>query len=157
MILSEVKTTLSDLSHVRFQLPDGSYVPAHFHVTEIGEITKSFIDCGGTIRHEKVINFQLWYSDDIDHSLSPSKLLDIIRLSEERLHIGNCEVEVEYQGIETIQKFSLGFEKGVFRLLSKQTDCLAKDKCGIPEQKPRIKLRDLQMNQTQCDPNSGCC
>ena len=48
-------------------------VPSHFHVTEVGKITKHFIDCGGTVRNEEVVNFQLWQADDYDHRLHPEK------------------------------------------------------------------------------------
>ena len=33
-----------------FALPDGGFVPAHFHITEVGHVEKNFIDCGGTVR-----------------------------------------------------------------------------------------------------------
>lgn len=157
MTLSEVKNQLASLSQLQFQLPNGTMVPSHFHVTEVGVIQKSFIDCGGTLRDEKVVNFQLWSSVDVDHRLAPQKLKDIIGLSEKLLDLGDFEVEVEYQGPETISKFGLSFDGKSFVLVNKQTDCLAPDRCGIPEQKPRIKLKDLQIMQTQCDPNSGCC
>lgn len=155
MKLSEVKNALNQLETIAFQLPDGELVPNHFHVTEIGEINKNFIDCGGTVRNEKVVNFQLWNANDYDHRLHPKKLVHIIELSEKTLNIGDFEVEVEYQG-ETIQKFGLDFDGKTFLLTTKQTDCLAKDKCGIPEEKPKMKLSELQ-NSSYCDPNSGCC
>lgn len=155
MKLSQVKEHLNTLDVLTFQLPSSETVPSHFHVTEVGVISKHFIDCGGTIREEKVINFQLWSSVDVDHRLQPSKLKDIIDLSEKLLDMGDYEVEVEYQGIETISKFSLAFDGENFNLVNKQTDCLAKDNCGIPEQKPRLKLKDIQ--NAQCAPNSGCC
>ncbi len=72
-------------------------MPAHFHVTEIGEITKNFIDCRGTVRREKSVNFQLWEAGDFDHSLAPQKLLSIIALSEKVLQLGDSDIEVEYQ------------------------------------------------------------
>jgi len=31
-----------------FKLPEGTYLPAHFHMTEVGLVTKHFVDCGGT-------------------------------------------------------------------------------------------------------------
>ena len=98
MKLSEVKVQLQNLDQLTFQLPDGSQVPSHFHVTEVGVVQKHFIDCGGTLRDEKVVNFQLWSSIDIDHRLHPQKLKDIIQLSEKLLDMGDYEVEVEYQG-----------------------------------------------------------
>ena len=64
-------------------------MPLHFHVTEIGQINKKFIDCGGTIREEKNINFQLWYSTDNDHRLEAEKLRKIINLSERKLDLGD--------------------------------------------------------------------
>lgn len=82
MTLKHVKEHLAKVEALKFQLPDGSIVPAHFHVTEVGQVTKDFIDCGGTLRHEKVVNFQLWNADDIDHRLQPKKLKNIIQLSE---------------------------------------------------------------------------
>jgi hypothetical protein len=60
MKLSKIKEILPTLEHVEFQLENGTFVPEHFHVTEVGQINKIFIDCGGVIRNEKVVNFQLW-------------------------------------------------------------------------------------------------
>lgn len=154
MKITAVKQALNNLEALQFILPDGSFVPAHFHVTEIGAITRHFIDCGGTERIEKKINFQLWEDFDYDHRLAPSKLLKIIDLAEEKLGLGNFEVEVEYQR-ETIGKFGLEFDGSHFILTNTQTDCLAKDKCGIPAQKPRIKMSELSGNS--CAPGSGCC
>lgn len=154
MKLSEVKSTLKQLQTIAFELPNGKLVPAHFHVTEIGEINKNFIDCGGTVRNEKVVNFQLWNANDYNHRLHPEKLIKIIELSQKVLNIGDFEVEVEYQG-ETIEKFGLSFNGSHFLLTSKQTDCLAKDKCGIPTEKKKVQLSDLQ--NSSCLPGSGCC
>ncbi|NIK93588.1 MULTISPECIES: DUF6428 family protein [unclassified Mangrovimonas] len=157
MTLNQVKTALEHLETLSFQLPNGDLVPSHFHVTEIGKIAKHFIDCGGTVRNETVVNFQLWNANDYDHRLHPEKLVHIIQLSEKALGIEDWEVEVEYQG-ETIQKFGLDFDGTSFLLTTKQTDCLAKDKCGIPApaSKPKIKLSELQSSSC-CEPGSGCC
>ncbi len=155
MKLSEIKNKLDQLERIAFQLPNGELVPNHFHVTEIGKITKHFIDCGGTARNEEVVNFQLWNASDYDHRLHPEKLLDIIKLSERVLGIEDLEIEVEYQG-DTIRKFGLDFDGENFLLTNKQTDCLAKDKCRIPEEKPKVKLSEL-VNGSSCTPGGGCC
>ncbi|HBU76506.1 MAG TPA: hypothetical protein DEF18_00240 [Muricauda sp.] len=155
MKLDEVKSALAQLDTIAFQLPNGELVPNHFHVTEVGKITKNFIDCGGTVRHEEVVNFQLWNANDYDHRLHPEKLVHIIELSQKTLDIGNLEVEVEYQG-QTIEKFALDFDGTNFLLTTKQTDCLAKDKCGVPAEKPKVKLSELQSSAC-CTPGSGCC
>tara|TARA_R110000868_G_scaffold81986_1_gene231802 strand:+ start:95 stop:562 length:468 start_codon:yes stop_codon:yes gene_type:complete len=155
MNLSEIKSHLENLETIAFELPDGSLVPNHFHVTEVGKVYKHFIDCGGTVRKEEVANFQLWNADDYNHRLHPEKLLHIIELSEKVLEMGNLEIEVEYQS-ETIGKFGLDFNGTNFLLITKQTDCLAKDNCGIPEKKQKTKMTDLNKT-TSCIPNSGCC
>jgi hypothetical protein len=155
MLLSELKSALARLDHVEFQLPDGTSVPEHFHVTEVGSVTKHFIDCGGTVRHENVVSLQLWTANDYDHRLSAQKLRDIIRLSENVLTLEDVGIEVEYQG-DTICKYGLEFNGSQFVLTHTQTDCLAKDQCGIPVEKPKIRLSQLQ-KQNRCEPNSGCC
>lgn len=155
MKLSQVKSALKQLKTIAFQLPNGELVPHHFHVTEVGKITKNFIDCGGTLRNEEVINFQLWNANDYDHRLHPEKLIDIIELSEKTLGLRDSEIEVEYQG-NTIEKYALDFDGTHFLLVNKQTDCLAPDKCGVPEQKPKIKLSEVN-KANSCVPGSGCC
>lgn len=156
MKLSEIKSQLPQLSQLSFQLPDGTSVPAHFHITEIGQVTKRFIDCGGTLRDEKTVNFQLWEDGDYDHRLGAKKLLDIIQLSERVLGLEDLEVEVEYQG-DTIGKYGLEFDGEAYVLTKKTTDCLAKDKCGIPAQKPKVRLSSLSASDSSCAPGSGCC
>ena len=157
MKLSDIKQILPSLENVEFQLENGSFVPEHFHVTEVGMITKNFIDCGGVIRSEKVVNFQLWNADDFEHRLKPGKLLDIIKLSEDKLWIEDSEIEVEYQS-ETIGKYDLEFNGKTFVLKNKTTACLAQDACGIPTEKVKLNLSELQSNQAaHCTPESGCC
>jgi hypothetical protein len=155
MKLSEIKEILATAEGVNFKLENGNSVPEHFHVTEVGVITKDFIDCGGTVRHEKVANFQLWDADDYEHRLKAGKLLHIISLSEKILGMEDLEIEVEYQA-ETIGKYDLGFDGENFLLLAKKTACLATDKCGIPVEKQKIEMVNLASGQT-CTPGGGCC
>lgn len=156
MKLSKIKEILPSLENVEFQLENGTFVPEHFHVTEVGQITKNFIDCGGVIRTEKVVNFQLWNADDFEHRLKPGKLLKIIQLSEEKLGIEDFEIEVEYQS-STIGKYDLDFNGKNFILKNKTTACLAEDACGIPQQKQKFNLREINKEEASCTPNSGCC
>jgi hypothetical protein len=115
MKLSEIKEILPALENVEFQLENGTFVPEHFHVTEVGQIIKNFIDCGGVIRNERTVNFQLWNANDYEHRLKPGKLLHIIKLSEDQLGIQDAEIEVEYQS-ETIGKYDLDFNGKTFVL-----------------------------------------
>lgn len=156
MKLSEIKQILDTVDEVKFILPNGSMVPSHFHVTEVGSVQKHFIDCGGTVRKESKINFQLFTAADYDHRLSAEKLQSIIKLSEVKLALEDLEIEVEYQG-ETIGKYGLEFQNGLFQLITTQTDCLAKDKCGITQEKPKIRISNLQAQDSGCTPGTGCC
>jgi hypothetical protein len=156
MKLSEIKTILETAEAVNFRLPDGTMVPEHFHVTEIGQITKNFIDCGGTVRKEETANFQLWDANDYDHRLKPKKLLNIIALSEKVLELGDHEIEVEYQS-NTIGKYDLDFNGKDFLLVAKKTACLASDNCGVPA-KQKVSLSMLGNSQENvCTPGGGCC
>lgn len=155
MKLSEIKETLATAKSVNFRLENGNSVPEHFHVTEVGMITKDFIDCGGTVRHEKVANFQLWDANDYEHRLKAGKLLNIISLSEKILGMEDLEIEVEYQA-ETIGKYDLGYDGENFILISKTTACLAMDKCGVPAEKQKIEMVNLASGSS-CTPGGGCC
>jgi hypothetical protein len=157
MKLSEIKNHLNHLNSIGFQLPNGELVASHFHVTEIGKINKHFIDCGGTVRKEDVISFQLWEANDYNHRLHPEKLSHIIGLSEKILELPDLEIEVEYQG-DTIGKYGLDFDGTHFLLTTKKTDCLAKSACGIPVEKAKVVLSELTEKATSCcTPDSGCC
>ncbi|WP_266206387.1 DUF6428 family protein [Pontibacter kalidii] len=151
MRLSEVKNILQTAEAVNFELENGAKVPEHFHVTEVGVVTKNFIDCGGTVRNEKVANFQLWDANDYDHRLKPQKLLSIIALSEKVLGMEDLDIEVEYQS-ETTGKYDLGFNGKDFVLQAKTTNCLAPDKCGIPVEKLKVIA-----SGSACTPGGGCC
>ena len=155
MKLSEIKEILAKAEGVNFKLENGNSVPAHFHVTEVGIITKDFIDCGGNVRHEKVANFQLWDADDYEHRLKAGKLLDIISLSEKVLGMEDLDIEVEYQA-QTIGRYDLGFDGKNFLLLAKKTACLAMDKCGVPAETQKIEMLNFASGST-CTPGGACC
>ena len=124
MLLSEFKQKLQEAGKLEFYLENGEKVASHFHVTEVGVVHKNFIDCGGVVREENKVNFQLWQAEDFDHVLSATKLLSIIQLSENKLHIGDFEIEVEYQ-LQTIGKFNLEYINDKFVLTNTATNCLA--------------------------------
>ncbi|GEP50805.1 hypothetical protein FNO01nite_14770 [Flavobacterium noncentrifugens] len=151
MKLSEIKQILETAETVNFKLENGTFVPEHFHVTEVGMVSKHFIDCGGKVRKEKVANFQLWDATDFEHRLKPGKLQKIIALSEKVLEIEDLEIEVEYQ-FGTIGKYDLGFDGYNFILLTKQTACLAKESCGTPRQKFQLSA----LETSYCAPDGNC-
>lgn len=143
MTLSELKNNLQLIDKLLFKLPNGTFVPAHFHVTEIGLVQKSYIDCGGTLRNENYLSMQLWNANDYNHQLHPEKLQYILQLSERQLNLPDLPVYVEYQG-NTIETYALEFNGIEFELTSTFTDCLAKSSCGVEE-------------SSACTPGGGCC
>ena len=158
MKISAFKKHLSTLESLHFVQPDGRLVPAHFHVTEMGLSTKHFIDCGGTIRQDKVASFQLWVADDVQHRLQPAKLLGIVDKAAPLMGAEDLDIEVEFQG-DTIGKYSLETEGYTFVLVPKFTDCLAKETCGVPETiastKPAFEV--VATGAAVCVPGGGCC
>jgi len=92
-------------------------------------------------------------ASDTDHRLKPNSVLNILQLAEKQLGYSNLELEVEYQQ-STIGRYKLAFDGAVFQLINTQTACLAPDQCGIPQEKPRIRVAASGLS---CNPNSDCC
>ena len=153
MLLSAFKQTLSELDKLKFQLPNGQLVPSYFHITEVGKVTRNYIDCGGVLRQENKLNLQLWVSSDTEHRLKPDNILNILQLAENQLGFLDLELEVEYQQT-TVGRYKLALNGEVFELVNTQTACLAPNQCGIPQEKPRVRLtaRGLSSNT-----DSDCC
>ncbi|WP_134344257.1 DUF6428 family protein [Flavobacterium psychrophilum] len=157
MKLSEFKNQLENATQLEFVLQNGQKVPSHFHITEIGMITKKFTDCGNTFRISKKATLQLWSSIDFKHRLEPKKVLSIINATYGMFEGEDLEIEIEFQQ-ETVGKFGLEYINNQFLLTNTKTDCLAKDNCGIPTEKTKLKPSELQENTNQCcAPNSNCC
>ncbi|MCB9251668.1 MAG: hypothetical protein H6605_04330 [Flavobacteriales bacterium] len=156
MKTSEFKKNLQKLSALNFMQPNGSFVPRHFHITEAGIRSKHFVDCGGTLRSEKLMGLQIWVAKDFEHRLEPAKLLKILDIAESNFGNEDLEIEIEYQ-TETIGRYAIELKGENFVLIPKQTDCLAADHCGIPQEKQKLKLSELGNSTSCCTPGSGCC
>ncbi len=120
---------------IRVNLPDGSFVPAHFHVTEVGRVQKDFIDCGGTVRNSITCVLQVWIANDVDHRLDTTKLSKIIEKGTDLFGSMNVPIEIEYDN-GLVSQYPLLETKVtpecVFLILGKKhTDCLAQDRCGV--------------------------
>jgi hypothetical protein len=157
MNLKEFKSILKTQDELHFQLQNGEKVPAHFHITEVGLLSKHFVDCGGKVRMENKINFQLWTSNDFYHRLKAEKLLQIIEQSASLIQNESDEIELEYQ-LTSITKFGLAFENNQFILTNLQTACLAEDACGVTPEKIKVTLEELKEKaSSSCTPGGGCC
>lgn len=139
-----------------FATPDGSDVPAHFHITEVGHLAKSFIDCGGKRHTVGSCLLQVWIAEDTDHRLKASKLLAIFDRADGLLPSTELPVEIEHEApvltqlpitrcevLDDVLRFHTGL---------KHTDCLAKELC-IPD----FSLPPLPGQKNLCTPGSGCC
>ena len=80
----------------RFVLPNGDYIPAHAHVTEVGHVARSFVDCGGLIGKEERILLQTHVGDDTDHRLRADRFAKILRLGNRVFPSADLDVAVEY-------------------------------------------------------------
>lgn len=120
---------------MHWMFPDGSFVPDHYHVTEVGRVCKDYIDCGGTVRNSTSCVLQVWVHSDTEHRLKSGKLSDIMRLAEDLLGSDEIPVEIEY-GAENVSQYPItDWEPTpagpLFLLGGKRTCCLAPDKCGV--------------------------
>ncbi len=138
MKLHELKSFLrsSGSAGVQLLLPDGDAIPAHFHITEVGHVTKRFIDCGGTV-HERsdTCLLQTYVANDFDHRLDAGTFAKILDLGKQVLPHDDLPVEVEYDGCVVgqypVASAQLRDGRVEIQLGEKHTDCLAKEKCGI--------------------------
>lgn len=138
---------------LRLQLPGDTCVPAHFHITEVGKVTKDFVDCGGVRHTEESCVLQTLVANDVDHRLSADKLQQILELTGPVVLTPQLPVDFEIQG-DTIQIFSLDqcdldHSHLTLHLIPKRTACLAPDKCGIGTALPTLG--------SSCCGDSGCC
>ena len=137
MNVGEFRAVLANNPDValHLMLPDGDFVPAHFHVTEVGRVQKDFIDCGGTTRSAVSCLLQVWVAHDTAHRLTAGKLAGILRFAALLLKSDELPVEVEYEN-GTVSQFPVAAVEvtpaGIlFHLGKKHTDCLAPDRCGV--------------------------
>jgi hypothetical protein len=78
-------------------LPGKSFVPAHYHITEVGKLQKDFIDCGGNVRSTTACLLQVWVAQNLDHRLETTKLASITRIAEPLLEFDELPVVIEHE------------------------------------------------------------
>jgi hypothetical protein len=163
MKLSELKNYLyrAPDSGVVFSLPDGRVIPAHFHVTEVGHVTKRFIDCGGTTRTAEACVLQTWVGSNQDdgHRLTAGRLAKILGLSHAILPSHELSVEVEHED-PFVSQFPIDeiVQRGpdlLIKLGLKHTDCLAKERCGVTDRSGNKEGDDDFAMADQVD--APCC
>lgn len=135
MKLRELKSVLHDHPAllVRFVLPSGDEIPPSYHVTEVGQVSKVFVDCGGQVHSELKCVLQTWLGTDPTHRLNAGRLGRILELGRSVVATDDLDVEVEYEDA-VISLFAVGDwskrdDALVFELTARHTDCLAKAYC----------------------------
>lgn len=159
MILRELKSLLRQHPQrfFRLVLPDDSAVPVSFHITEVGRIHKTFIDCGGTLRESSACQLQVWVGRDYDHRIETGKMAGILDKGASILGDESLPVEIEYEdrviSQYTIDGHDLTPDSVVLRLVRKHTECLAPELCGLPALPAAGKMK----SSAPCCGPSGCC
>jgi hypothetical protein len=130
---------------IQIRLPSGDLVAPHFHITEMGIVTKNFTDCGGTERCNRTCVFQVWVANDYDHRVTTDKLNKIIKTIDNILL--NCldvyfEIQRETISLYKLKDISVKDNHIIINLENTKTECLAPDKCGVKE---------------SCCSGNGCC
>ncbi len=141
-----------------FQFAAGDTLAPHFHITEVGCVTKDFVDCGGTRRSTRSCVLQTLVADDLAHRLTAGKLGGILEKASVLQMAPETPVELEIQR-ESVSLYALDglvesddSETVTFVIQSKQTACLAPDRCGIPS----LTIVSADGSDSQCS-GPGCC
>jgi hypothetical protein len=152
MKLHQFKTLLEANADKYFalQLPGDKAVPQAFHITEVGFVSKTFIDCGGKVHTVQTCQLQAWIGPDVDHRIEAGKMAAILDKAQAIVPNDFLDLEIEYED-EVISQYTVAnadvSESAVTLHLShKHTDCLAKDLCIVPAGA-----------SGSCAPASGCC
>jgi len=156
MKTSELLTTLRQHPdhHLQYILPDGGMIPIHAHITEVGRVDKTFLDCGATVRKISTLSLQAWVADDVDHRFTAGKLGLIIDRAASIIGADDLPVEIEYEdGLISqfpVERIASSNEALLFHLGTKHTDCLAKDICLAPANEQGSNKDDSCCSGTEC-------
>ena len=153
MKIAELKIELNKHTNanLRFLSPNGDFVPAHAHVTEVARIDKRSIDCGGTLRTDSLCRLQTWFSNDLEHRLVAGKLAKILEKAGPISLSDDLEVDVEHEvGLISqipLESVEVASAEITLRLGERHTACLAIDKIGGNRSRRRY-LNSTRSNST---------
>lgn len=146
-----------------FEYAPGHLVGANYHITEVKHLTIDSVDCGSQTDTWKETIIQLWESPkEIGKTeyMSVYKALAILKkVGKMKPYVLDAEIKIEYSNatFHTAQLFINDFEikakQLIFKLGVEQTDCKAKEVCGISE-----VLQPVGSNaEPCCSPDGNCC
>ena len=152
MKIQELQRSLQDHpdSFPRFVLPDGHYIPAQAHITEVGHVVKNFIDCGGMTGKEEKVVLQTHVGNDSKHRLRSDRFAKILELGKRVLPSPELEVDVEYDCC-VVSQYPITEARPAGEHLDlilgrSRTQCRPRER-GKPETAP----------DTCCSPTAACC
>lgn len=138
-------------------LPALNPVPLSFHITEVGHVTKKFIDCGGKLHTIQTCQLQAWLGDDTEHRLHAGKIARVLHQAKARGVLPadeDLDVEFEYEDKTIsqypVEDYAVTENAVVLNLGGKHTDCLAKESCL-----PSLPMAAGTAAGCGCGP--GCC
>ncbi len=145
-----------------FQYSEGALVGANYHITEVKNIDIESVDCGAGTDSWKETVIQLWESPkEIGKTeyMTSTKALNILNKVDKMrpMELG-AELKFEYSNasFHTAQLFVADIfvsdRQLLVQLSVKQTDCKAKENCGVP-----AGYTTSQAQEAACAPGSGCC
>jgi hypothetical protein len=159
MQLKELKSLLAGNAdrHFRIRLPDGDAIPLSFHVTEVGHVRKTFLDCGGTRRETETCQLQVWVGEDYDHRIETGKMAGILEKGKAVIPDDSVPVEIEYEdrviSQYTITGHEITSDAVILALAHKHAECLAPELCGLPSFN---RLPALGGKSSCCAPGQTC-
>ena len=143
-----------------FEYKPGALVGANYHITEIKNITIDAVDCGAGTDFWKETIIQLWESPEelgkTEYMCANKALAILTKVDQIKPMEKEVEVKFEYSNasFHTAQLFVHSYQIQnndlLFHLGVENTDCKAKETCGVPE----------NINEkvaSSCAPGSGCC
>lgn len=142
-----------------FEYAPNLIVGANYHITEVKHLTIDSVDCGAQTDAWKETIIQLWESPEElgkTEYMTVYKALSILnKVAKMKAFVLHAEAKIEYSNatFHTAQLFINDYiikdNNLILKLAVKQTDCKAKELCGVPE--------NIEEPNLSCSPNSGCC
>lgn len=134
---------------LRFILPDGDSIAPHAHLTEVGHVVKTYIDCGGLTGREEKIVLQTHVGNDTHHRLTTDRFAKILELGSRVIPDTQLEVDVEYDccvvsqyPVAAAQVNGAALE---VTLRPGRTQCRARER------------RETESTSSCCSPAAACC
>lgn len=144
-----------------FEYAPNLLVGANYHITEVKHIAIASVDCGAQEDAWNETIIQLWESPSelgkTEYMTAYKALAILKKVNSIKSFDLDTQVKFEYGNSQfhttqlAVSSFEVLNQAILIKLTTEQTDCKAKDLCGIPEQNIENK------EQSCCEPGGNCC